>query len=85
MDFINAIPGIFVIIGGLVLLGVGIIWAIFPFLVCARLDKIHRELQLIELSTKKAAPAAVSPYRSPVSSISQSERDAAWRAAQASD
>lgn len=60
MDFINAIPGIFVILGGLILLGVGIIWAIFPFLVCARLDKIKKaiddgNMQAIRLAQRKTS------------------------------
>ena len=85
MQFLEIIPGFVLIIAGLLSLAISIIWLIFPFLVCSRLDKIHRELQLIELSTKKATPDAVTPYRAPVVAISKAERDAAWRAAQSAE
>lgn len=63
MDFINAIPGIFVIIGGLMLFAIGIIWVIFPFLVCARLDKIKKaieegNMQAIRLAQRKPSQYA---------------------------
>ena len=86
MQFLESIPAVLLIIGGIILTAIGIVWIILPFLLISRLDKIHRELQLIEINTKMTTPSAVPPaYRAPAPVMSKDARDAAWRAAQSAE